>query len=1136
VTTIETTKFQTLLGELEAVRLEGLVGVFPRGTGSRPMVVHDSPADLDELKAFDVEEFGSPFLGFQALELFRKDLCFRGPQFYPIEQLFLQRQQRDQLNRTRLSFARRLHDLKPWPGAEPEEVIDLWAKDIRTLALTALLSDWPVVGLVGMILPKDEAELLQGSCTLVYCGLPASVPEKVKAIDWTDLNRIGMEAESWVVGLDELAGLSSEWRLAAERRLELRPLISAAGRTADWRPTLLRLAQAADRGPLSASLRLENRLAGMETDDLIAVAPDPEFEDQFLPFSRAKFYYRKLSDGPNLAGGEALGDGDWSGQPDVVTFRALRAGGISLDEILKKLGHATSAARTAHLYSRDLLESPRRMPALSVADLAYHACATAAAANPWAWPEGRYNQFLLAAYSNLSRTLLAVAGKDAAESAAFKMWIAWYAFHPQGEPDPGKRIAEWTACARTALAEAAKSGGAEAGRAWRPAAERLVALGQAFLDMLQGRWALGTGELAACLEASPSPAPDAPEVFQAPSGWFYRQLERLYHAVSSLRRALQSLGADRQIDAARKAAPLIRRQKRLIFALPHEAALLHGLSDALENSLTDFVMRQSRAALEVELGTEKLSALGGARVTFLIRNVGGEPAEQLAATLVEAPSMFQIAGTPRIELSDLPENQETRVTYTIYPRGAGRLKLSLSVEWRGATHDETDPKDFTVEFSQPSERAADMGDNPYTTGIPIDILRREAFFGRVRELGKLLDHLLGSGRHLHLLQGPRRTGKTSLFNMLQAVIGDQPGARKQFDVSDQQSAKLTSRRCFFYSLPAGSLEVDQFFGDIIYHVAQTLGYDEDNCRAWRRRLDELRPLTESVRVKQVLSDLRHAIHPEVRVVAFLDEFDEMERPENFKLQGLLRSVVSEHQWITWVAATARGLRSLTKSYGSPLFNIISTPIMLGDLNRDDTFRLIRKQSQKIALEFWDDTIEEIYRLTLGHPYYVQLLCYHLVEYARGSRTTQVRVDAVETVSQAIVASENENNLDFMWADPTGIEKLILALLAMDEYITRLSASGDAPRIALSAQALESRVSATLGAEPDLPRRFTASSVGEALERLTVIFNILARGPDALYRFSRPLYTAWFLKKMEREDLVADAIQKIRQECQTKGVE
>lgn len=106
----------------------------------------------------------------------------------------------------------------------------------------------------------------------------------------------------------------------------------------------------------------------------------------------------------------------------------------------------------------------------------------------------------------------------------------------------------------------------------------------------------------------------------------------------------------------------------------------------------------------------------------------------------------------------------------------------------------------------------------------------------------------------------------------------------------------------------------------------------------------------------------------------------------------MRHLMQHSEGLSFIFVGTRRLEEMSADYWSVLFNIALYE-RITYLSEDAAIRLI---TEPVApdLVYDDLAIDKILRVTAGHPYFVQLVCYTLVQRANSERTGYVTISDV----------------------------------------------------------------------------------------------------------------------------------------------
>lgn len=309
-------------------------------------------------------------------------------------------------------------------------------------------------------------------------------------------------------------------------------------------------------------------------------------------------------------------------------------------------------------------------------------------------------------------------------------------------------------------------------------------------------------------------------------------------------------------------------------------------------------------------------------------------------------------------------------------------------------------------MSGPEPAFVPISPNPYIVGNPIR--DRAMFFGRESEF-ELVRSRFQHSEHGGLLVfcGERRSGKTSiLFQILDGRLG--PDFIPV--LIDMQSMAISSE------------------ADFLGRIAQEI-------------LDALGPRAEGILLPDFSQRASHAATFQKFVEGMLRRcsdrklillFDEYELFENKIDSGVLGqdvlyilSSLMEHQSVFLVFTGSQHLDQRHASYWKILGKSIWKQISY--LERSDAQKLICRPVEG-RVDFADGTVEAIYRLSAGQPFYTQALCQSLVDLLNERKTRKATPAVLAEVVQGLVNNPLPQMI-FLWDSLETDEKLTLALLA-----------------------------------------------------------------------------------------------------------
>jgi len=328
--------------------------------------------------------------------------------------------------------------------------------------------------------------------------------------------------------------------------------------------------------------------------------------------------------------------------------------------------------------------------------------------------------------------------------------------------------------------------------------------------------------------------------------------------------------------------------------------------------------------------------------------------------------------------------------------------------------------------------AKELGASPYIVGSPID--RKEMFFGRDKIIDRIQRQLSPDHRaNIILLEGNRRTGKTSILKRLQSE-----GVLPEWVVVD----------CSFQGATGDDSRVGLPTREVFRLMAKQIGYalyatgmpvwlpdqaPPDPGRPFKTQLvtalssafsGETAFETFEIYLQEVLNRIRPR-----RLMLMLDEFDKLQEgidagitspqvPEN------IRYLLHTYSDLSAILTGSRRLKRLREEYWSALFGF-GYRIEVGALPLKDAQELVTRPV-KDHLVFVPQARDRVVELCACHPFLIQSLCNRIFEYAVRTNEKTITLNAVKTAAEEMV-HDNEH-FRTLW-DYAGTERrrLVLAI-------------------------------------------------------------------------------------------------------------
>ncbi|MCP4518113.1 MAG: ATP-binding protein, partial [Delftia sp.] len=351
------------------------------------------------------------------------------------------------------------------------------------------------------------------------------------------------------------------------------------------------------------------------------------------------------------------------------------------------------------------------------------------------------------------------------------------------------------------------------------------------------------------------------------------------------------------------------------------------------------------------------------------------------------------ADTTVTTLERLPSGRSTLIEFSITPAGAETARVVCQVQWddRAASAQRLDFADV-VRFYE-TDASFQPIPNPYIVGHPI---KSAAMFWGREDVFRLIRDNLHPERTL-VLHGQRRTGKTSiLYQLLDGRLG--PGFVPVL-IDVQELALLVNSTGDLLAEMAHHLARAASRAGVSTTEPDPQDFDTHPTRAFNHFLDHL---------EQNLGDKR--------LLLMLDEFELLQaKIEQGKLDpelpGYFRSLLQHRQRLTFIFSGAHRLEEMSQDYWSILFNV-ALYRRISYLSPAQAARLIREPVAG-ALDVDELAVEKIIRLSNGHPYFVQLLCWALVRHCNAQKHSYATINDVNDALQDILTT-GAAHLAYVW--------------------------------------------------------------------------------------------------------------------------
>ncbi|MBF2062954.1 MAG: ABC transporter substrate-binding protein [Calothrix sp. C42_A2020_038] len=294
--------------------------------------------------------------------------------------------------------------------------------------------------------------------------------------------------------------------------------------------------------------------------------------------------------------------------------------------------------------------------------------------------------------------------------------------------------------------------------------------------------------------------------------------------------------------------------------------------------------------------------------------------------------------------------------------------------------------------------------NPYIIGRPID--EPKLLFGR-QELFGFLEENLKQGIKVTLLHGQRRIGKSSIIRNIPRFVGSNDFVFIRFDLE-----------CYRHEALCGILS------GLIKEIIEHLKLDTSKLKP--PNIQELQKEVYSFYSK-FLVKLYHELG-EKKIVLLLDEFDVLidsyytSNIEHFFTY--LHSITEVDDKLSIIVFAGR--QSADMSNLISIFPNASTR-EIGFLNQDSAIQLITQPANGV-LKYDPQAIQLIIKLSAGHPYFIQIICFAIFIRARELEQWHIRQQDVEIIIDKAIENA-EAGLAWFWDGLNVSQKVVFSAVA-----------------------------------------------------------------------------------------------------------
>lgn len=462
-----------------------------------------------------------------------------------------------------------------------------------------------------------------------------------------------------------------------------------------------------------------------------------------------------------------------------------------------------------------------------------------------------------------------------------------------------------------------------------------------------------------------------------------------------------------------EAAAQLRQLKQNLVGLPAtiDLTLIRGVVQRLAGVTSASIESlRGRARVEAKLITRRIAPEASATLALELANVGRADAENVHVALNSGEGY--IVHTPEEVLPFLSAGRTHTLNFAITPPDTDQFRVRFDV-----SYDDRQRVGKSFAYANQVNVLSPATDfrtipNPYAPGSP---LRKNStlFFGRK----DLFDFIAEEANRLSqqkvlILVGQRRTGKTSALLRLEKFL---PPHLIPIYIDCQSLGVLPGMTAFLQDIAWIIAETLEMRGHEIQ--VPDLGTLHGNPAHWFRRT--------------FLPLVRDKVGEETMLLLVFDEFEAFENLVNDgilppTLFPMLRNLMQHGDGLSFIFTGTRRLEEMTTSYWNVLFNIALYK-RVDFLERDAAIQLI---TEPVApnLVYDDLAIDKLLRITAGHPYFLQLVCYTVVKRANNTQTGYATISDINEAVEEMLRL-GEVHFAFLWERSSATERILLTAIA-----------------------------------------------------------------------------------------------------------
>jgi len=438
--------------------------------------------------------------------------------------------------------------------------------------------------------------------------------------------------------------------------------------------------------------------------------------------------------------------------------------------------------------------------------------------------------------------------------------------------------------------------------------------------------------------------------------------------------------------------------------------ILQSIIHAWHNIISiEFIKLRGSAELKIKLESNTIRKRKKTILRLKLTNEGTSKAENIIASIAPSKEIIILEPTDKNIKILSPNNSEILEFFIRVRNQKESIRIAFSIIF-----DDAEKREKNINFAD-QIRFIDTDTNyfeiknPYIPGKPLRT--PEMFYGRNELLENIEKTFSISNRtHILILHGQRRTGKTSILYQL----------------------KIRLKENFIPVLLDFQGLADPGTDSLLFWMA-----NEIRKEFKKRKIEIAEPNLNQFQKKPTLffqefffSEIQEKINKQ-KIILMMDEFELIDDKINEgaidkNILNYFRNLMQHSSNIEFIFSGTHRLEEMSSNYWSILFNI-GLYYHISFLKKDEAEKLICDPVRS-SLQFDSMAVDKILEMTAGHPYFIQLVCYYLVEYQKKKKRNYATIEDVNDVLDEVVIGGTPH-FQYIWDRLTRIERIILLTLA-----------------------------------------------------------------------------------------------------------